>query len=120
MYDINVERLSRGAEDDYLGRSRAATLQRSRSLGKSAPGPCAQACSGRCRHRRALLRSSPTAAKADCDVPDTPNGIPEDVAFKADVGGTRAALPRAGIGVGGAYYGETVLQLGRLRPGRRV
>ena len=51
-----------------------------------------------------LLFVLPTAAKADCDVPDMTNGIPEDVAFKADVGGTRAGLAKAGIGVGGAYY----------------
>jgi hypothetical protein len=44
---------------------------------------------------------APAAARADCDVPDDGTGIPEDVAFKADVAGTRAALANAGIGIGG-------------------
>jgi len=54
----------------------------------------------------ASVYAAPTAAKANCDVPETPNGIPEEVAFKADLDGTRAALARAGIGIGGAYYAE--------------
>ena len=54
----------------------------------------------------AAVYAAPTAAKADCDVPDISNGIPEDVAMKLDLGGTRAALAKSGIGVGGAYYGE--------------
>ena len=55
----------------------------------------------------ALLVSTLTvgSARADCDVPD--GGIPDDVAFRVDVGGARAALAKAGIGVGGAYYGES-------------
>ena len=65
----------------------------------------------------AALLVLPTAAKADCDVPDMTNGIPEDVAFKADVGGTRAGLAKAGIGVGGAYYGETFYNWGGFDQG---
>jgi porin len=59
----------------------------------------------------------PTMANAACDVPETPNGIPEDVAFKLDVGGARAALARAGIGVGGTYYGETFYNWGGFDEG---
>jgi porin len=55
----------------------------------------------------AVLFALPGQARADCEVPDTPNGTPEDAAFKLDVGGTRAALARAGIGIGGTYYGES-------------
>ena len=65
----------------------------------------------------AALFVLPTVAKADCDVPDMSNGIPEDVAFKADVGGTRAGLAKAGIGVGGAYYGETFYNWGGFDQG---
>ena len=67
----------------------------------------------------ALLMSlaAPVAANAACEVPDTPNGIPEDAAFKVDVGGTRAALARAGIGVGGAYYGEAFYNWGGFDQG---
>ena len=67
----------------------------------------------------ALLMSlaAPAAANAACEVPDTPNGIPEDAAFKTDVGGTRAALARAGIGVGGAYYGEAFYNWGGFDQG---
>lgn len=45
-------------------------------------------------------------AWANCDVPIEPLGVTEDVAFRMDVGGTRAALATAGIGIGGAYGGE--------------
>ncbi len=60
---------------------------------------------------------APVAANAACEVPDTPNGLPEDAAFKVDVGGTRAALARAGIGVGGAYYGEAFYNWGGFDQG---
>lgn len=59
----------------------------------------------------------PIAAKANCDVPETPNGIPEEVAFKFDVGGTRAALAKSGIGVGGAYYAEPFYNWGGFDQG---
>ena len=65
----------------------------------------------------AALFVLPTMAKADCDVPDMSNGIPEDVAFKADIGGTRAGLAKAGIGVGGTYYGETFYNWGGFKQG---
>ena len=65
----------------------------------------------------AALFALPTAASANCEVPDTANGIPEEVAFKADIGGTRAALARAGIGVGGTYYGETFYNWGGFDQG---
>jgi porin len=65
----------------------------------------------------ASVYAAPTAAKANCDVPETPNGIPEEVAFKADVGGTRAALARAGIGVGGGYYAEPFYNWGGFDEG---
>jgi porin len=63
------------------------------------------------------LYAIPTAARANCDVPETPNGIPEEVAFKADVGGIRKGLARAGIGVGGAYYAEPFYNWGGFDEG---
>ena len=45
------------------------------------------------------------------------NGIPEDVAMKLDLGGTRAALAKSGIGVGGAYYGEAFYNWGGFDQG---
>ena len=65
----------------------------------------------------AAVYTVPTAARANCEVPETPNGIPEEVAFKADVGGTRAALARAGVGVGGAYYAEPFYNWGGFDEG---
>ena len=65
----------------------------------------------------AALYTVPTAARANCEVPETPNGIPEEVAFKADVGGTRAALARADVGVGGAYYAEPFYNWGGFDEG---
>jgi porin len=59
----------------------------------------------------------PAAARANCDVPETPNGIPEEVAFKADVGGVRAALARSGIGVGGGYFAEPFYNWGGFDEG---
>ena len=58
---------------------------------------------------------APVTAYADCDVPE--GGIPEDAAFKFDVGGARAALAKAGIGVGGAYYGESFYNWGGFDEG---
>ena len=60
---------------------------------------------------------APAAARADCDVPDDGTGIPEDVAFKADVAGTRAALANAGIGIGGVYYAEAFQNWGGIHDG---
>ena len=65
----------------------------------------------------AAVYTVPTAARANCEVPETPNGIPEEVAFKADVGGTRAALARAGVGMGGAYYAEPFYNWGGFDEG---
>jgi porin len=61
--------------------------------------------------------AAPGVARANCDVPETPNGIPEEVAFKADVGGVRAALARSGIGVGGAYFAEPFYNWGGFDEG---
>ena len=65
----------------------------------------------------AMLMSllTPVTAYADCDVPV--GGIPEDAALKFDVGGTRAALAKAGIGVAGTYYGEAFYNWGGLEDG---
>ena len=65
----------------------------------------------------AVLFVLPTAAKADCDVPDMSNGIPEDAALKLDLGGTRAAAAKAGIGVGATYYGEAFYNWGGFKQG---
>ena len=65
----------------------------------------------------AAVYTVPTAARANCEVPETPNGIPEEVAFRADVGGTRAALARAGVGMGGAYYAEPFYNWGGFDEG---
>jgi porin len=65
----------------------------------------------------AAVYAVPTAAKANCDVPETPNGIPEEVAFKLDVGGTRGALAKSGIGVGGGYYAEPFYNWGGFDEG---
>ncbi len=64
-----------------------------------------------------IFAAAPTSAYADCDVPDDGTGIPEDVAFRADVGGARAALANAGIGIGGAYYGEAFQNWGGIHDG---
>jgi porin len=56
-------------------------------------------------------------ARANCEVPEAPHGIPEQVAFKFDVGGARAALARAGIGVGGAYFAEPFYNWGGFDQG---
>ena len=54
----------------------------------------------------ALIALSPLPAFADCEVPDTPDGLPEDAAIKLDPGGVRGALARAGVGVGAVYNAE--------------
>ncbi|MET0301157.1 MAG: carbohydrate porin [Methyloceanibacter sp.] len=61
--------------------------------------------------------AAPGVARANCDVPEAPYGIPEEVAFKFDVGGARAALARAGIGVGGAYFAEPFYNWGGFDQG---
>ncbi|HKQ54859.1 MAG TPA: carbohydrate porin [Methyloceanibacter sp.] len=61
--------------------------------------------------------AAPQLAHANCDVPEDPNGIPEEVAFKFDVGGARAALARSGIGVGGAYFAEPFYNWGGFDQG---
>ncbi|HEU4475779.1 MAG TPA: carbohydrate porin [Methyloceanibacter sp.] len=82
-----------------------------------------ETCLGRTGARRsaviALLISvlAPVAAHAACEVPDTPDGLPEDAAFKLDVGGARAALARAGIGIGGVYNAEPFYNLGGFDQG---
>jgi porin len=65
----------------------------------------------------AALFALPGKAKADCDVPDTPNGLPEDVALKLDAFGVRKGLAHSGIGVGGTYYGETFYNWGGFDQG---
>jgi porin len=94
---------------------------------RSAPSELAssRACGGRRKSRKCLILGAvaiaaalialPGQASANCDVTDT--GIPDDAAFKADIGGTRAALARAGIGVGGYYYGETFYNWGGFDQG---
>ncbi|MBC8021405.1 MAG: carbohydrate porin [Methyloceanibacter sp.] len=61
------------------------------------------------------LFALPAEARADCDVTDT--GIPDDAAFKLDAGGVRQGLARAGIGIGGYYYGETFYNWGGFDQG---
>ncbi|MGZ8401100.1 MAG: carbohydrate porin [Methyloceanibacter sp.] len=94
---------------------------------RSAPSELApsRACGGRRKTRNSLIVGAvaiaaalialPGQASANCDVIDT--GIPDDAAFKTDIGGTRAALARAGIGVGGYYYGETFYNWGGFDQG---
>lgn len=94
---------------------------------RSAPSELApsRACGGRRKSRNSLIVGAvaiaaalialPGQASANCDVIDT--GIPDDAAFKTDIGGTRAALARAGIGVGGYYYGETFYNWGGFDQG---
>lgn len=47
---------------------------------------------------------STSSAFADCDVTET--GIPEGAIANVDPYGTRQALAKSGIGIGGQYYGE--------------
>jgi porin len=58
----------------------------------------------------AALFALPAQASADCGVTDT--GIPDEAAFKLDPGGARQAFAKAGIAVGGTYYGETFYNWG--------
>lgn len=57
----------------------------------------------------------PMPAKADCGVSET--GIPDEVAFRLDVGGTRQALAKAGIQLSGTYYGESFGNWGGFKQG---
>lgn len=57
----------------------------------------------------------PAPAKADCEVSDT--GIPDEVAFRVDVGGARQALAKAGIQLSGTYYGESFGNWGGFKQG---
>jgi porin len=63
----------------------------------------------------AALFALPAPARADCGVTET--GIPDEAAFKIDPGGVRQGLARAGIAVGGTYYGETFHNWGGFRQG---
>ena len=97
-------------------------LATERVFSEQQQGPTQTSTSGLLRAVAAIAMAAavytvPTAARANCEVPETPNGIPEEVAFKADVGGTRAALARAGIGVGGAYYAEPFYNWGGFDEG---
>jgi porin len=65
----------------------------------------------------ALLALAPLPAFADCEVPDTPDGLPEDAAIKLDPGGVRGALARAGIGVGAVYNAEPFYNWGGFDEG---
>ena len=62
-----------------------------------------------------MLTWLPAEAVANCDVTET--GIPEDAVAPIDVGGTRRALAKAGIGVGGTYYGEFFANSGGVHQG---
>ncbi len=61
----------------------------------------------------AALFALPAGARADCGV--TESGIPDEAAFKIDPGGVRQGLAKAGIAVGGTYYGETFHNWGGFR-----
>ncbi len=62
-----------------------------------------------------MLVLAPVAASANCGVSQT--GIPDDALLPLDVGGTRAALAKAGIQVGGAYYAEPFYNWGGIDQG---
>jgi porin len=63
----------------------------------------------------------PSAARADCDVPD--NGIPEESFLSkvgpgwASLGGLRPALAKGGIALSGTYYGEAFVNSGGFNQG---
>ena len=67
------------------------------------------------------LAAVPSAARADCDVPD--NGIPEESFLSkvgpgwASLGGLRPALAKGGIAVSGTYYGEAFVNSGGFNQG---
>ena len=67
------------------------------------------------------LATLPSAARADCDVPD--NGIPEESLLSklgpawVSLGGLRPALAKGGIGVSGTYYGEAFANSGGFKQG---
>ena len=67
------------------------------------------------------LAALPSAARADCDVPD--NGIPEESLLLklgpawVSLGGMRPALAKGGIGVSATYYGEAFANSGGFKQG---
>ena len=67
------------------------------------------------------LATLPSAARADCDVPD--NGIPEESLLSklgpawVSLGGLRPALAKGGIGVSATYYGEAFANSGGFKQG---
>ena len=67
------------------------------------------------------LATMPSAARADCDVPD--NGIPEESLLSklgpawVSLGGLRPALAKGGIGVSATYYGEAFANSGGFKQG---
>ena len=67
------------------------------------------------------LAAVPSAARADCDIPD--NGIPEESFLSkvgpgwASLGGLRPALAKGGIAVSGTYYGEAFVNSGGFNQG---
>ena len=67
------------------------------------------------------LAALPSAARADCDVPD--NGIPEESLLSklgpawVSLGGLRPALAKGGIGVSATYYGEAFANSGGFKQG---
>ncbi len=63
----------------------------------------------------AALFGLPDHASADCGVTDS--GISDEAAYKLDPGGVRQVFAKAGIAVGGAYYGETFYNWGGFDQG---
>jgi porin len=67
------------------------------------------------------MAAVPSAARADCDIPD--NGIPEESVLNklgpawASLGGLRPALARGGIAITGTYYGEAFVNGGGIHQG---
>jgi porin len=67
------------------------------------------------------LAAAPSAARADCDIPD--NGIPEESFLTkvgpgwASLGGLRPALAKGGIAISGTYYGEAFVNSGGFNQG---
>jgi porin len=83
---------------------------------------------GRCLRAAALggalaaaLTALPSAARADCDVPD--NGVPEDTlpsslgSAWASLGGLRPAFAKGGVAIGGNYFGEAFVNSGGIPQG---
>ena len=67
------------------------------------------------------LAAVPSAARADCDIPD--NGIPDESILTklgpawASLGGVRPALAKGGIAISGTYYGEAFVNSGGFNQG---